>query len=156
MMIGEVCHDIKNYFCYDRIFGKFKVEGGKLRFSDDTNKTIDLAENQYFRLAGSIFNDTVWQWHNDGIEGLQDEGEFMGAIWKMAIPKDFLNLVADIEQWQAKYGAIDSPANSPFTSESFGGYSYSKALGGGSDGSTSVTWQNAFASRLNKWRKILL
>ena len=154
MIISEVCHDIKNYFCYDRKFGKFKIVGGTLRFFN--GEVLDLKDNQYFRIVGSIFNDGVWMYHADGIEGLTDEEEFSGAVWFMAVPKDFLNLISDIEDWVANYGAIDGAAYSPFTSESFGGYSYSKASAGGSDGSggTSVTWRNAFASRLNKWRKI--
>lgn len=154
MMISEVCHDLKNWFCYDRIFGRFKSEGGTLRFSD-SDKSLGIVDNQYFRIVGSIFNDGVWQWNSEGIEGLSNEEEFEGAVWLMRVPRDFLTLVKDIETWQEKYGAVDSAANSPFQSESFGGYSYSKSSGGSSNGSTSITWKTAFASRLNKWRKII-
>lgn len=152
-MISEVCHDLRNYFCYDRIFGTFKIENGMLHFSD-SDKSLDLVDNQYFRIVGSLFNDAVWKWNSEGIEGLTDEGEFLGSVWKMNPPKDFLALIADIETWQDKFGAVDGSANSPYSSESFGGYSYSKSSGSGSNGSTSVTWKNAFASRLNTYRKI--
>jgi hypothetical protein len=67
----------------------------------------------------------------------------------MAIPKDFLALAKEIEDWQAKYGDV---LNSPYTSESFGGYSYSKASG--KNGGGAVTWQDAFATRLNLYRRI--
>lgn len=156
MMISEVCHDIKNYFCYERIFGKFKIEGGVLRFLDADSavpSNLGLQEGQYFRIANSVFNDGVWKYSSEGIEDLQDE-TFNGGVWLMKVPRDFLQLVADIEAWQEKYGGLDSAAQSPFSSESFGGYSYSKASGGGSGTGTAVTWKENFASRLNRWRKI--
>lgn len=156
MMISEVCHDIKNYFCYERFFGKFKIEGGVLRFLDSSStipSNLGLQEGQYFRIANSVFNDGVWKYSSEGIEDLQDE-TFDGGVWLMKVPRDFLQLVADIEAWQEKYGGLDSAAQSPFSSESFGGYSYSKASGGGSGAGTAVTWKDNFASRLNKWRKI--
>jgi hypothetical protein len=67
----------------------------------------------------------------------------------MAVPRGFLALVAEIEAWNTKYGA---GAMSPYASESFGGYSYSKGATAG--GSNATTWSDAFASRLNAWRKI--
>ena len=77
---------------------------------------------------------------------------FEGDIWLMAIPKAFLDLVKEIEEWEKINGKADSAAMSPFTSESFGGYSYQKGTGATSDGSSS--WQTAFGKRLNIWRKI--
>jgi glycosyltransferase involved in cell wall biosynthesis len=44
--------------------------------------------------------------------------------------------------------------NSPYSSESFGGYSYSKASGTDNHGNDVTSWQSKFASRLNHWRKI--
>jgi hypothetical protein len=80
---------------------------------------------------------------------------FDGAIWLMAIPKDVLILSEEIDAWIEKYGGVDSVAMSPYNSESFGGYSYSKSGGGSSDGTSKAgTWQGAFATRLNEWRKI--
>ena len=85
--------------------------------------------------------------------GLVDEGEFHGAVWIMTPPKAFLDLVTDITAWQTKYGGADGVALSPYNSESFGGYSYSK--GAGSSGSASVDWKSAFAGRLNLYRRML-
>ena len=54
-------------------------------------------------------------------------------------------------------GVHKYPAMSPFTSESFAGYSYSKGGAGGSGssgGSGATGWKAAFASRLNAWRKL--
>ena len=59
-------------------------------------------------------------------------------------------------EWSDKYLGVDSAAMSPFNSESFGGYSYSKSGGSSSSGNVDLsgTWQGAFADRLNNWRKI--
>ena len=88
---------------------------------------------------------------------LTDETFENGAVWAMAIPKGLLEVVADIEAWQAKYGGVDSAAMSPFSSESFGGYSYSKSTGGSSDSSVTSNpnaWQSVFAARLARYRKL--
>jgi len=169
MMISEVCHEVKNWFEYDKIFGRFKIEEGVLRFLDNSASIpsdLGLQDGQYYRIAGSVFNDGVWQYHKptaseeeeqtepeEVTEELQDE-EFVGVVWLMKVPRDFLKLVDDIKAWDDKFGNLDSYAQSPFSSESFGGYSYSKASGGNSGSGTAITWKNNFASRLNKWRKI--
>lgn len=148
-MLTQVCHELKNWFDKARFFGNFVIENGSIISRNDG--TMNLQNGQYFRIIGSVFNDGIYQYPTTN---LKDE-EFNGAVWCLAIPQDFLNLVADIDAWQAKYGDIDSEAMSPFTSESFGGYSYSKSGGGASDGATNAgTWQSVFSSKLNKWRKI--
>ena len=55
----------------------------------------------------------------------------------------------NVELWREKYGAV---MDSPYTSESFGGYSYTKANGAG-DSTGSGGWQAAFRARLNPYRK---
>ena len=66
------------------------------------------------------------------------------------IPKAVVELAGEIAAWQEKYGAV---IDSPYTSESFGGYSYSKASGAG-DSAGSGGWQAAFRARLNPYRKL--
>lgn len=142
-MLTELCQELRNWFDLDRRFGTFTISGGAL--------TADfLQPNQYFRIVGSVFNDGV---HQYGVDTLTDE-TFDGAVWALGIPKAVIDLAAEISTWQSKYGA-DSPAMSPYVSESFGGYSYNKGsntVGGNSY--TGSSWKDAFASRLNKWRKI--
>ena len=75
-------------------------------------------------------------------------------MWALAIPKAVINLAAEIAEWQTKYVAADSAAMSPYQSESFGGYSYSKSAGGSASGASASGWQSAFANRLNMWRKL--
>ena len=144
-MLTNLCQELKNWF--DRyqphIMGKITISGGKI-----TNQTfIDAVQDQqYFRIRGSVFNDGVHQYKADYT--LNDE-VFDGIVSLMAIPQEVVELATEIDDWNKKYGEV---VLSPFSSESFGGYSYSKGSVGGSGNAGS--WQGAFADRLNRWRKI--
>lgn len=128
--------------------GSFEIFEGKLINADFIRS---IKNNQYFRITGSIFNDGVYKYTSD--LALIDE-IFTGSIWLMAIPKEVIDLDKEIEDWKNKYLTLDGEAMSPFQSESFGGYSYSKVSSGNSSNSSVPTWQSTFASRLNQWRKI--
>ena len=147
MMIDEICAEIKNYFCYhtDRHIDDWTISNGVI------TPSITIPTD-YIRIVGSRKNDGV---HKISSMQLQDE-TFHGGIWIMSPPKDFLLLVAEIEQWQEKNGSPDSMAMSPFSSESLGAYSYSKgsiSKNGNSSGGA-VTWKDVYASRLNRYRKV--
>lgn len=148
-MLTEICAEIRNYFSLDKdkLYGDFSVVNGQI------TPSFYLEEGQYYRIVGSVLNDGVHQKDDE----LIDEASFHGAVWKMRIPKAILDLDEEIAAWQAENGSIQSANMSPYTSESFGGYSYAKSSGGssGSDaGATAVTWQAMFAKRLNPYRKI--
>lgn len=150
-MITEVCLYLKNWFDWNmpKYFGKFDIKNGILVSFNDGD--MGIQENQYYRIVGSVFNDGV---HKKGAENLTDE-TFDGAVWLMAVPKAVIDIVAEISAWQAKYGTVNSANMSPYQSESFGGYSYSKSSGGyGTDGSIVPTWQSIFADRLWRYKKI--
>ena len=137
-MLDALCKITKNYFCCDKDkhFGKYTIENGAI--------SLDfLKDGQYFRIVGSVFNDGIYQYP---ASDLKDEA-FDGAVWAMNIPPQFIALAADIKTFN------DNEANKPsaYTSESFGGYSYSKATN--SNGSP-ITWQSAFKSDIDRWRKI--
>ena len=104
-----------------------------------------LADGQYFRICGSVFNDGLHQYN---VLDLVDE-TFTGTIWALAIPKAVIELADEIQKWQEKNGEASV---SPYQSESFGGYSYSKATDAETGGA--VTWQSAFKQQLSAWRKI--
>lgn len=146
-MLTEICHELHNWFdsCQPEYMETFIISGGQLDIADK------IQQGQYYRIRGSVFNDGVYL--HDGNETLKDE-TFVGTVNLMAVPADFLSLVAEIEAWQAKHGNVDSEAMSPFNSESFGGYSYSK--GQTASGNSAGTWMSVFGARLNKWRKIKL
>lgn len=145
-MLTQICAELKNYFSSedDRIFGDFEIIDGNI------TPPVSILENQYYRIVGSVFNDGVHK-YGDANDVLIDEPEFNGAIWLMRVPEDVINLATEITEWQNKNG--DALA-SPYQSESFGGYSYTKASGSGSGASGSYSWKDAFASRLNRYRKI--
>ena len=147
-MLTELCQELKNWFDTERHFDTFTIEDGELDLPF-------LLDGQYYRICGSVFNDGVHK-YGDESDVLTDES-FDGAVWAMAVPPAVVALDAEITAWQEKYGGVDSEAMSPFSSESFGGYSYNKGSSSGSGNGNSgnaSSWQNAFASRLNNWRKI--
>ena len=78
-----------------------------------------------------------------------DEEEFKGAIWLMKIPPSIIDLDKRISDWIV---ANQSSLNSPYQSESFGGYSYTKASGNSASGL--IGWQSQFYDELSRWRKI--
>lgn len=104
-----------------------------------------LKDGQFFRICGSVFNDGLHQYPGDC---LTDE-TFTGEIWALAIPRAVIFLSNDIEKWEEKNGAA---AAGPYQSESYAGYSYTKATDAQTGGA--ITWQSAFRSRLNQWRKL--
>lgn len=152
-MITEICQELRNWFDRDqpKLYDSFEISGGRIVTEAFTDV---IQNNQYFRIIGSVFNDGVYEYTD---QLTLDDETFDGSIWLMAIPKSFIALADKIAAWEEKYGGVDSASMSPFNSESFGGYSYTKSSGGGSSstGSSSVpTWQSTFASELNRWRKI--
>ena len=143
MLLTELCRECRNYFLRNREndihFGTFAVSGG------DIEPLSFLSDGQYYRIVGSVFNDGVHLY--GGEEELTDE-TFDGAIWAMSVPPAFLALANEIEAWQT---ANASALASPYQSESFGGYSYSK--GAGASGGA-YAWTDQFADKLKNWRKV--
>ena len=151
MALAEICRELNNYFEYkERLFGAFTVNNKALTYEGGAVAGY-LQEGQSLRIVGSVFNDGIYVFTPPIIEALHNDETFDGAIWAMAVPPEVIALSTEIDAWELKYADVLS---SPFQSESFGGYSYSKASGNASTGSSGVTWQSAFANRLNKWRKI--
>ncbi|NCE63731.1 hypothetical protein D1159_03840 [Pseudoflavonifractor sp. 524-17] len=140
-MLEQVLTHIHNWFQVGIYRGTYIIQDGGITLPF-------LKDGQYFRITGSVFNDGLHRYGPE-MELLQDE-TFDGSIWSLAIPKSVVNLAAEIAAWKEKYGAV---IDSPYTSESFGGYSYSKASGAG-DSTGSGGWQAAFRARLNPYRKL--
>jgi len=140
MMLEQVLFYLNNWFIMpDGIHhGTFAIEGGGITLPF-------LQDGQYFRICGSIFSDGL-HCYGPAMETLRDE-VFTGIIWALAVPRVVIDLSEEIAAWQEKNGDI---AASPYLSESFSGYSYSKASGADSSGG----WQNVFAARLGQWRKL--
>lgn len=142
-MIEQICAYIHNYFT-----DASTRQAGIWRITDGNLVLPFMKDGQYFRITGSDCNDGVYQYP---AEGLTDE-VFYGTVWPMRVPRLFLMLVEEIEAWQEKYGAA---AESPYSSESFGGYSYTLAQGYANAGGGMLnTWQAIYSTRLNQWRKL--
>ena len=139
-MLEQVLMNIRNWFPV-----KGGIHSGTFTIKDGGVTLPFLADGQYFRICGSVFNDGLHQYN---VLDLIDE-TFNGTIWALAIPKAVIELATEIEAWQKKNG---DASVSPYQSESFGGYQYSKATDSASGGA--VTWQSAFRSRLNNYRKL--
>ena len=139
-MLEQVLMHLNNWFLVPGGIheGTYTIEDGGITLPF-------LANDQYFRICGSVFNDGL---HQYPASDLKSEA-FEGTVWALAVPQAVVELAAEIEAWQKKNG---DASVSPYQSESFGGYSYSKATDRASGGA--VTWQSAFRSRLNAWRKL--
>ena len=128
----QVCAHVHNYFPGRGRIGDFVIADGEIELPE-------FDEGTWFRIIGSARNDGV---HRYPTHDLTDEA-FSGAVWEVRAPRAFLDLVNDIEAWQARYGGT---ADSPCKSENvIGVYAYAKDDGG---------WQRAFRSRLDNWRRL--
>ena len=139
-MLEQVLMNIRNWFPV-----KGGIYSGTFTIKDGGITLPFLADGQYFRICGSVFNDGL---HQYPAADLVDE-EFSGSILELAIPPAVVDLADEIGAWQEKNGEASA---SPYQSESFGGYSYSKATDAETGGA--VTWQSAFKQQLSAWRKI--
>ena len=140
--VGDVLASVNNRFEGAPVRGRFVVSGGEVR--SDPPDALRLAAGQWCEIEGSSLNDGL---HKRGDGGLVDES-FTGTVTPLRIPRDLLDLVEEIDAWEEGQAG----ASGPYASESFGGYSYSRAT----DPATGLpmTWQAAFRSRLNRWRKL--
>ena len=139
MILTEICAELRNWFVVpDGVhIQTYNISGGSIELLDF------LQDGQYFRIIGSVFNDGV---HQYPASDLTDE-VFHGAVWSMAVPPAVIDIAAEIEE----YNKSDAGKPSPFTSESFGGYAYTKATDANG---APISWQKAFSCRLSRWRKL--
>lgn len=140
-MLEAICSEVRNFFLGDdpqsRIHrGTFTVKGGTLGAEF-------LKPGQYFRIVGSDFNDGVYRYP---AADLTDE-VFAGAVWVMSPSPDFITLTDEIKAF------CESDAGKPaaYSSETFGGYSYTRQTG--KNGGL-LTWQEAFAQKLRPYRRM--
>lgn len=155
-MLEQLLTYLHNWFrVKDSVDGKhpgtYTIEGGRIVLPF-------LKPGQYFRLIGSDFSDGLYIYgeaitdENHTEVWLQDE-TFYGSIWALAIPRVILQLAKEKSEIEAKiFDVTGKFADSPFTSESFGGYSYSKDASGQLSALSSQRLE--IMHRLNQYRKI--
>lgn len=143
-MLDEVCGYLNNWFLVpDGVHaGNYTVTDGKLALPY-------LTDGQYYRIIGSVFSDGI---HRAGdTDDVLPPESFYGAVWALAIPPAVIKIAEEITAWEAANAAALA---SPYQSESFGGYSYTKADTSGSGAQKTLTWRNVYAAKLARWRKL--
>lgn len=151
-MLQQVLEYIHNYFIEAPNPGTYTIADGMV------SPLPPLKNGQRFWICGSSLNDGVYTYrdgeilNDDGSDavGLQDE-TFAGTMCALAVPPAVITLSGEIASWvESNRAAMDSP----YTSESFNGYSYSKRTGGKTGGNGALTWRDAPQARdLERWRK---
>lgn len=136
-MLEEILAHLHNYFVVPggAHTGRYTIAEGSLALPF-------LSAGQYFRICGSVFNDGLYR-YGDAVT-LTDE-VFEGSVWALAVPQAVQTLAQTISTWK------EAHPPSAYVSESFGGYSATRAAG--SDGKP-AGWQEVFRSELNAWRKL--
>ena len=138
-MLEQVLMNIRNWFPV-----KGGIYSGTFTIKDGGITLPFLADGQYFRICGSVFNDGLHQYPASDLKA----ETFEGTVWALAVPQAVIDLATEIEAWQTKNGEA---ASGIYQSESFGGYQYSKQTA--SDGGQLTVW-SVFRKRLNQWRKL--
>lgn len=138
-MLEEVLGELHNWFVADVAEGDLSVSDGRLVGLPDGL----LQDGQYLRLVGSVFNDGLHQWP---ATDLRDESGFHGEVWALAVPQEVQDLAGVISDWEEKN------APGPYVSESFGGYSYTRATNPSTG--QAAGWRDRFRQDLNRWRKV--
>ena len=145
-MLNEICEHLHNFFdtregeFIDRSAGTFTISSGLI-----SPLSSSLIAGQYIRIVGSLLNDGIYLLpSNFTISTLVNE-TFTGAIFGLAIPRDLVTLDTEITAW-----VTANPA-SAYASESFGGWSGSRATGANG---APLSWKSVYAARLNRWRKM--
>lgn len=143
-MLTNICAYLHNYFDYERHSGEISIVNGVIFCN---GKTITLDEGQYFalfreRIPLGVFNE------------VPADKTFVGSVWLMDVPKDVLDADKWADDWMKANGGAGSEANSPFQSESFGGYSYNKGSNSSGKGGSSVFDNAQFARMLAPYRKL--
>lgn len=139
-VLDDVLSYIHNWFERDT-YPIDRIEDGQIPAS------IRIPNGAWYRIQGSMMNDGL---HQHPCYDLTDE-EFGGTITTCAVPNALIAVAEEVEDYVRKYGASD---NSPYQSESFGGYSYNKKSKSTSGESATTGWQDAFSGRFRRWRKL--
>lgn len=139
----EILRYLNNYFFRFKEVGKFTIQDNKI-----IGLKGEYLKGQYLLVEGSTLNDGVVKVISvvDGEVTLEKpfNEEFEGVIYSLAIPQTIINLVDEIDKWK------EENKKTNIVSESFEGYSYSRANTNGQV----ATWKDVFNEELRGYRKI--
>lgn len=147
-MLEEVLRYVNNRFDRDSQGNWVGSKSGALSISEGALEMAGILDGQYYWIEGSALNDGL---HLHPADDLVDE-EFEGRVVLLRVPRAVASLAEEIAAWcEANAEAIGGP----YQSESFGGYSYSKAQGASQGNEVpSAAWQTQFGARLRPYRKL--
>lgn len=131
---------LRNFFSGEKwVFVEEEIKGNRLPIPG-------LENGDYYLIEGSRRNNGI---HVYGDSDLRNE-TYSGIVTEICVPPEVLAILEEINTWQEKNAEA---VQSPYQSESFGGYSYTKASSSSGSGE-STSWKTVFAPRLRIWRKI--
>ena len=133
--VAAVMRACRNFFEGTPLTGTFAITGGGLSPAPDA---------PYVAIRGRCYHDGVHEISGGVLDVLKTDEVFEGAVYPLRPPDDFLDLCKDISAYDDKTPVTGNQ------SESFGGYSYTRASGA----SGLLTWQEAFAHRLIPFRRM--
>ena len=145
-MLNEICEHLHNFFdtrdgeFIDRTADTFTISSGLI-----SPLSSSLVAGQYIRIVGSLLNDGIYLLPRYFTISTLVNETFTGAIFGLAIPRDLVTLDTEITAY-----VTANPATG-YVSESFGGWSGSRATGANG---APISWKSAYAGRLNRWRKL--
>lgn len=141
-MILQVMRATKNFFAVSKVVAEFEIINKQLDLND-----FDFLTGQYVAVTNSILNNGVYIVDDEKKITVKSAEIFNGAIYGLAPPPDFLDLVAEI----ARFETTEVAQNVGITSERFENYAWTAATG--SDGMP-ITWQTAYKDKLRKFNKM--
>lgn len=156
-MLERLCAQVHNYFERHPVTHERVVNTGTFTIANGGISLPFLLTGQRFRIKGSALNDGVYTYgeyirdDDDAAPATLTDETFTGEIWTMYPPKAAIEAAKSAAQWLTKYGEALS---GPYTSEAFGGYSYSKGTTDATDGMPAGTWYGIPKSVLAQWRKV--
>lgn len=137
-MLFEAMSYCKNWFVTEIHKGNISIQDNTINLNG--KEFTPNAYTDFLRLIGGHTNEQMF----DSSKVLEND-EFEGEIWELAPPQEFIKLCDKIREWNDENKPNDK------TSESFGGYSYSKAT---NNNGVPLTWQDVFAKELRAYKKI--
>ena len=134
---------INNYFETGYIKSTFKIENGLI------SPNNIFREGDYIAIEGSFYHDGVWKIGPSFIladypVGVTSEA-FVGRVWFLHPPISFLNLCAEIADFD-----VQNPVGAN-KSESLGSYSYTRET---TENGTVKTWRGVYEAQLAPYRRM--
>ena len=88
-MLEELLRALRNWFACGKATGRIRVEGGALVPPEG----LSLAEGQYLRVQGSVFNDGLHRWpctglHDEELDGPYQSESFGGYSYTRVMGAD--------------------------------------------------------------------